>query len=264
MDSQRLGRALRAVRIRRGMRQSDVAGGSRASRWVVSRIERGHLDGVPLRVLREVAQALDARIEVSLRWRGGDLDRLVNARHSALHESVARWFESRPGWFIAPEVSFAIYGERGVIDVLAFHPASGALLVVELKTDVVDVQELIGTLDRKRRLAARVARERGWQAATVSAWLVIWDTRTNRRRVGAHRAFLGAAFPYDGRAMRRWLRHPRDPVSGLSFWTIAHRAHAIPFPATQHRVRVRRKPRSPASLSTGDRPAAPGRGSRAE
>ena len=246
------------------MRQSDVAGGSRTSRWAVSRIERGHLDGVPMRVLQEVARALGARIDVTLRWRGGDLERLLNARHSALHESVARWFGSLPGWVIAPEVSFAIYGERGIIDVLAFHAASGALLVVELKTDVVDVQELIGTLDRKRRLAARVARERGWQPATVSAWLVIWDTRTNRRRVGAHRAVLGAAFPYDGRAMRRWLRQPREPVSGLSFWTIAHGAHAIPFPATQHRVRVRRARPSPASLSTRDGPAPTGRASSAE
>ena len=241
MDASRLGSALRAVRIRRRMRQSDVARPAGVSPTTVSRIERGRLESVPLAVLQSVAQALDARVDVTLRWRGGDLDRLVNARHSALHESVARSFGALAGWVIAPEVSFAIYGERGIIDILAFHRPSGAVLVVELKTDVVDVQEHIGTLDRKRRLAARVARDFGWQAATISTWLVVLDTRTSRRRVAAHRSVLGAAFPYGGRAMRRWLRDPREPVRALSFWTIAHRVNAIPFPATRHRVRVPRK-----------------------
>ena len=235
-----MGSGLRTLRIRLGMRQSDVASAARLSRAMISRIERGDLEGVPLGVVVEVARVLGARVDVTLRWRGGDLDRLVNARHSALHESIARSFDALAGWSIAPEVSFAIYGERGIIDVLAFHRASGALLVVELKTDIVEVQEHIGTLDRKRRLAARVARERGWQATSVSSWLVIWDTRTNRRRVAAHRSVLGAAFPYDGRAMRRWLSNPREAVGALSFWTIAHPESAIRVPATQHRVRVPR------------------------
>ena len=35
------------------------------------------------------------------------------------------------------------------------------MLVIELKTDIVDVQELLGTIDRKVRLAAR-DREGAW------------------------------------------------------------------------------------------------------
>jgi hypothetical protein len=45
------------------------------------------------------------------------------------------------------------------------------LLVVEVKTAIVDVAELLGTLDGKRRLAVRVARERGWQPTATSSWL---------------------------------------------------------------------------------------------
>ncbi|MEA2632936.1 MAG: hypothetical protein QOE66_3155, partial [Chloroflexota bacterium] len=67
-----------------------------------------------------------------------------------------------PGWILAPEVSFAIYGERRVIDILAWHPGRRALLLIELKTELVDMNELLGTLDRKRRLARRIAQERGW------------------------------------------------------------------------------------------------------
>lgn len=48
-----------------------------------------------------------------------------------------------------PEVSFSIYGERGVIDLLAWHGPSRTLLVIELKTEVVDAAEMLGVLDRK-------------------------------------------------------------------------------------------------------------------
>ncbi len=61
---------------------------------------------------------------------------------------MAVQFSRLAEWLAQPEVSFAIYGERGVIDILAFHPRSRALLVIELKTGIVDVQALIGTVDR--------------------------------------------------------------------------------------------------------------------
>ena len=150
-------------------------------------MERGHLGGQSLGDIRAVAAALDMRIDLVARWRAGDLDRLLNGGHSALHESVARMFRDKvPAWVLAPEVSFAIYGERGVIDILAWHPGRRALLVIELKTDLADMNEIVGTFDRKRRLARQIALERGWDPVTVSAWLIVVDSRTNRRRVGAH------------------------------------------------------------------------------
>jgi hypothetical protein len=104
-----------------------------------------------------------------------------------------------------------------VIDVLAWH-APTRLLVIELKTELVDVQELLGTLDRKRRLARKIGIERGWWPAVVAAWVILADGRTNRRRVDAHRTVLRAALPTDGRAMNAWLAAPRGPVAALSFW----------------------------------------------
>ena len=185
----------------------------------VSRIERGHGADLRLATVRRVCAALDMRVEVRALWRAGDLDRLLNASHSALHEEVARLFRTElPEWVFAPEVSFSIYGERGVIDILAWHPGSRSLLVIELKTDIVDVNELVGTIDRKRRLAQRVARERGWEPATVSVWVIVSAGRTNRRRVAAHGAMLRAAFPADGRAIRSWLRAPGHPIAALSSW----------------------------------------------
>jgi transcriptional regulator with XRE-family HTH domain len=219
MEDIRVGQALRLVRRRRGWSQDQLAVRAGTSQGLISMIERGHMDTVSLRILRRVAAALDVRIDLNARWRAGDLDRLLNARHSELHELVARWFaEQLPDWVLAPEVSFSIYGERGVIDILAWHEPTRSLLVIELKTAIGDVNELLGTMDRKKRLAAQVAHERGWDARTVSAWLIVADTRTNRRRLDAHMSVIRNAFPDGTWAIRRWLRRPRETLAAVTVW----------------------------------------------
>lgn len=223
MDDQRVGSALRTIRLRRGLRQVDLSGMAGVSRTTISRLERGHLAAFTLETIRAVATALDIRMDLAPRWRAGDLDRLLNARHSQLHELVARSFRELPGWVAEPEVSFAIYGERGVIDILAWHPVRRMLLVIELKTDIADINELVGTVDRKRRLAFEIAIERGMIPAggappTVSIWVIVADGHTNRRRVQTHGSMLRAAFPSDGRSMAGWLQDPARPIRALSFW----------------------------------------------
>jgi transcriptional regulator with XRE-family HTH domain len=236
MDDQRLGSLARAVRHNRGLRQVDVAAAAGVSASFLSLIERGHLDAVSVRTLRRVLATLDFRVDLVGRWRGGDADRLLNARHSALHESVARFLESMPAWLEAPEVSFSIFGERGVIDILAWHAERRVLVVIELKTEIVDVQALIGTVDRCRRLAPQIARDRGWPPRAVSSWVIVEGTRTNRWRVAAHAAFLRSAYPLDGRAMAAWLRDPAGSVAALSFWTQPRET------ASRGRKRIRKSP----------------------
>lgn len=219
MQDIRLGSAIRLLRQRRAMTQAELGARAGVSKSTVSRIERGHLDSLSVRGIRAVATVLDIRVDVVPRWRSGDVDRLLNRRHSALHELVARWFgEFLPAWALAPEVSFSIYGERGVIDILAWHPGRRALLIIELKTDVVDVNDIAGQADRRRRLARKIAAERGWDPVTVSVWVVVAPSRTNERRIAAHSAMLRAAFPVDGRGVESWLRDPVGPVAALSIW----------------------------------------------
>jgi transcriptional regulator with XRE-family HTH domain len=217
MDDQQLGIRIRAARIRRGWRQRDVAAAAGVSDATVSRIERGHLGAMALDTVRRVAATLEIRVELLPRSRAADLDRLVGARHAALAESVLRRLGSAPGWVARPEVSFNVYGDRGVVDVLAWHAASRALLVIELKTEIVDVGELLGTLDRKRRLGAEIAAPLGWRPATVSAWLIVAEGMTNRRRVGAHAATFRAALPARIRDVRAWLARPSEPIRALTF-----------------------------------------------
>ena len=219
MTDARVGAAVRAMRIKKRWRQADLAKKSRVSKTAISLIERGHVEEVSMRAFRRVAAALDARAEISVWLPHGELDRLLNAGHAAMHEVIARHLDKLPGWVQAPEVSFAYYSEKGVIDILAFHEPTGSLLVIELKTEFVSLEDLLATMDVRLRHAAKIARERGWIAKTVSAWVVFAESRTNRRRVSAHASAVRSAFASDGHAIRSWLLKPVGSIRALSFWT---------------------------------------------
>ncbi|HUG47554.1 MAG TPA: helix-turn-helix domain-containing protein [Candidatus Limnocylindria bacterium] len=237
VDYRRVGATFRAVRIKKGWRQEDLALRAGVSRAAVSRVESGRVGGLSLDHLLGIAGALDVRLELGVRWHGGELDRLMNSRHSALHEATARYFAELPGWIIAPEVTFAVFGERGAIDILAWQPATRALLVIELKTEIVDVNELMSTLDRKSRLAPRIARERGWDPRVIGTWLIVAEGSTNRRRVRSHSTTLRAALLAGGHEIVDWMRKPVKPIAALSFWSNARKTNAKSGFATVKRVR---------------------------
>jgi hypothetical protein len=114
------------------------------------------------------------------------------------------------------EVTFSHYGERGSIDVLAFHPTMAALLVVEVKSELTSLEETLRRLDAKVRLAPAIAGERlDWHARSTSRLLVIRETTTARSRLAAHAVVLDMAFPLRGLPLRHWLRMPDRSGAGI-------------------------------------------------
>jgi len=222
MDDVRLGSTLRVLRIRKHLRQSDVARRAGLRRETVSRLERGGLGRAPVDVVRAVATALGATVDLRLRWQGADIDRVAGAAHADLHESVAGRLARLSGWVWRAEVSFSIYGERGVIDILAWHEETRSLLIIELKTELADPQHLVATMHRRSRLAREIAGQYGWRPAHVSSWVILTEGSTNRRRVRQHQRLLASAFPDNGRVVRRWLGAPAGPIAALSFWSDVH------------------------------------------
>ena len=105
---------------------------------------------------------LEVRLELQPRWRGAELDRLLDHVHASLQ---AAWVDRlrKRDWRTWVERSYSIYGERGRIDILGYHPASRTLLVVEIKSELADAQSLLGTLDAK--------------VAWPDRWLATWDCR---------------------------------------------------------------------------------------
>ena len=213
----RIGARFRALRHRRGWTQSELAARAQVSQAVVSLIERGRLERVSIAILRAVAQALDAEFYLQLRWRGGDLDRLMDEGHAALVGQTAELLRAR-GWHVRAEVSYSIYGERGSVDLLGWHEATRTLVVIEVKTDLVSLEETLRKHDEKVRLAGRIAAEQfGWRPQTVGRLLVLPGLATPRRRVERHGSVLEVAYPARGAAIRTWLRAPSAAMSGILF-----------------------------------------------
>ena len=87
------------------VRQRLAAGGSRraGSGLAINRPPRaGHLGPIALDVIRRIAGLLVHPRSLLGRWRSGDLDRMLDLRHSQLHEAVATWFRhALPDWQMA-------------------------------------------------------------------------------------------------------------------------------------------------------------------
>ena len=212
----------------------------------MSRIERGQILNMTLGDLDQAAAALGASLDLSLRWRAEQLDRLMDEGHARLVEIVVALLRAT-GWEVAVEVSYSVWGERGSIDVLAYHRLSGIVLVIEVKSVVPDSQAMLHALDRKTRLAAQIAKERGWECRHVARLLVVGDSATARRRVDRLASTYEAAFPARGGELRRWLRRPAGSISGLLFLPYAHGMRASVANLGRERVRRRSDASTPTS-----------------
>jgi transcriptional regulator with XRE-family HTH domain len=241
VDLVALGLALRALRRRRGWRQSDLARAAGVSQTLISAIERGHGDRAAVRTLLRITAALDARLVMQLRWRGGDLERLLDADHAALSARMAALLTGLD-WQVRVEVTYATYRASGSIDILAWHPSTRTLLVIEVKTEITSAEGTLRKLDEKGRLAAAMARERfGWDAAVVARLLVVEEASTARRRIEAHSAIFDAALPTAGRDIRRWLRGPVGSIAGRYFLSASTGTTGIQRRGGRHRVRASRR-----------------------
>jgi transcriptional regulator with XRE-family HTH domain len=242
MRDPELGRLVRALRRRRGWRQVDCAERAAVNRSTWSLVERGHIDRMPLAVLRACLAVLEVRLELIPRWRGADLDRLRDQAHAAL-EALWKQRLERWGWQVRAEVSFNHYGDSGRVDLVAWHPVHRLLVVAEVKSEVADVQALLGALDVEVRIAPVLARALGLgTVAGVVPFLVVADDTTSRERV-ARLDTLFSRFDVPGRAAIGWLRNPGlalvPPTSLLAFTDLRFASGGSAKSVGGHRIRVR-------------------------
>jgi transcriptional regulator with XRE-family HTH domain len=238
MDDRRVGRLLRAIRQHRQLRQSDLAATTGVSQSVISRLERGRFGSVGLDMIRRVAVELDVSIAISANWRGGQGDRLLDRAHAAI---VDRVIETLRGldWEVTPEFSFNHFGDRGSVDVLAWHPQRRILLIIEVKATLTDLQDLLVSLSRKLRVVPDVARQQlGWDAAHVARIVVVAGTAANRSVVTRHAATFDASFPARSREVLSWLRRPLGHLAGVWFVSTS----SLESGKSIARARVRQRP----------------------
>jgi len=132
------------------------------SQQTVSNIECGHLEGMSLASLASVAEALGA--DLSVACNGADRGSPAPRSQACGPAGRVASLLVGAGWEVRAEQSFNRYGERGSVDLMGWRAAESALLVVEVKTELVDLQETVRVLDMKARVVPAVVRqENGWR-----------------------------------------------------------------------------------------------------
>ncbi len=132
----------------------------------MSRAERGLVAAMRVDVVDRIVRALGGALYLDVRYQGGTTDRLLDRAHAALVDHVVGVLRS--DWDIVVEYTFNRFGERGSVDVLAWHAQTRTLLIVEVKSAFTDLQAMLASLGRKLRLVPDVVREdRGWDPLAV-------------------------------------------------------------------------------------------------
>jgi transcriptional regulator with XRE-family HTH domain len=220
-DDLRIGVAIRRCRERSGRRQVDIADEVGVTRQCVSRLERGHVESFTVHTVRAIAAAVGVDLPFAPRGQGAQLDALVDEEHSLMVDAVVTHLVAA-GWETMVEFSFNDYGDRGSVDVLAWHAERRALLVVETKSRLANLQETCRSLDTKARLVPRLAGlARGWRPAVVGVVLVVAESSRERAAVARRAAIFASSFPVRNVELRDWLGRPDRPVRGLWFLRLA-------------------------------------------
>jgi hypothetical protein len=216
-DDQRIGQLLRTLRRHEGARQVDVALRAHVPREDVMQLEAGRAGAIPLDRIQRMFEATGGRARLIVSWNGAAADRLLDARHAALVERTVGQLAHR-GWRADPEVSFAGYGERGSIDVLASNPRRQAIAVCEVKTELGSLEETNRVLDAKVRLVPGLAAARlGWRPRCLARVLILAASSTNRRVIARHAQTMASIYPGSTNDVKRWLREPTPKFSGIWF-----------------------------------------------
>jgi transcriptional regulator with XRE-family HTH domain len=189
------------------MTQQQLAVAVGVTRGYIANIERGR--GNPsLELVDRIAVALELEIELVARSPlviGADGQRdLVHARCSGYVDRRLR----AAGWLTAREVEIIQGRSHGWIDLLAFDPKTGTLLVIEIKTRLDDLGAIERQLGWYERSSFGVARRSGWRPRRTIGWLLVLASDEVEAVVRSNRELMAQAFPTRARAMADLLIDP--------------------------------------------------------
>ncbi len=175
--------------------QRELSRRSGVPQSMISRIERAKLESLPLATIALLLETMGARLrlEVDAPFLG-DRSRQLDPAHARMSGYIARRLE-RAGWQVTTEVEVGGDRSRGWIDLLALHPATGLLLVIEVKTEIHDLGQIDRALGWYQREEWAAARRLGWRPLAVTGCLLLLMTRENDDAIGFNRESLRRLFP---------------------------------------------------------------------
>jgi transcriptional regulator with XRE-family HTH domain len=207
----KVGSLVRSGRLSRRWTQEQLAARAHVSRSMIAMVETASASA-SVDTLARIALALDGELAVELRLPTviGRTDQ-VDAAHARCVAAARRSLERR-GYVCAVECEIVDGRPRGWIDLLAFDPASGRLLIVEVKTELRDVGGLQRQVGWYKRAGPTVAGAFGWTVQATVVVVVFLATDANDAALVANRDTLAAAFPLRGRAVRDLLVERVVPI----------------------------------------------------
>lgn len=234
-------RLCRETRTRLRLTQQQLAEKVGVTRGYIANIERGAANP-SLDQVERIAFALDLELDFFARpplvIGSGQQHDLVHARCSAYVDRRLR----TAGWQTAREVEVVHARSHGWIDLLAFDPRSGTLLIVEVKTRLDDIGAVERQLGWYERSAFMVASGLGWHPRQVASWLLVLASDQVETVIHQNRELLARVFPVRAREMAAGLvpgEHMTsrrgvaliDPVSRRRAWLMRSRTDGRRSPA---------------------------------
>jgi transcriptional regulator with XRE-family HTH domain len=203
----------RTTRRRLRLTQQQLGEAVGISHGYIARIELGQADP-SLGLVERIAAALELDIELVSRapvviGEGRQRD-LVHARCSGQVDRRLR----AVGWLTAREVEIVHARSHGWIDLLAFDPATGTLLVIEIKTRLDDIGAVERQLGWYQRSAFGAAQRLGWRPRRVLGWLLILASDEVEDVIRANEDLLSRAFPVRARSLSALVAHGDEPIDG--------------------------------------------------
>ena len=226
-------RLCRDTRVMLDITQAELAAAVGVSRAHIASIESGRANPS-----LDLAWAIADRLGIDLQL-AASAPLVVDRRRSDLvHARCAGYVERRmhgSGWLVAREVEVMLGRSHGWIDLLAFHPTSRLLVIVEIKTRIVDIGAVERQIAWYEREALDVARRLGWRPRRTSAWLLLLASDEVEAALSIHRELLRRSFPDRAPVMRRIAANQSataakrglaliDPTSRRRDWLIAARS----------------------------------------
>lgn len=147
---------------------------------------------------------------------------IARPQHDLVHARCSGYVDRRlrrAGWEVHREVEVVHGRSHGWIDLLAFDPRTGMLLIVEVKTRIDDLGAIERQLGWYERSAPGLARPFGWRPVRVLGCLILLASDEVDAGCRVNADALGAAFPWRAPEMTRVIggEHlPAAPSRGLA------------------------------------------------
>jgi transcriptional regulator with XRE-family HTH domain len=226
------GRLIRATRAGLGLSQRELALAVGLSPGYLADIEAGSANPT-----LDVAERIGDVLGLELRLVGTPPVLIGPRQRDLVHARCSGYADRRlrsGAWLTLPEVEVVHGRSHGWIDLLAFDPRTGRLVIVEIKTRMDDIGAIERQLGWYSRMAPAIARREGWTVRQTSTWLLLLASDEVDAAIAANREVLGRAFPSRGAGLLDTSAPGLaliDPTSRRRSWLIRPRIDGRRTPA---------------------------------